>query len=62
MEEKKKTCKCKKCTCQKDLKFDSFAEFVRNEAMIVGNPSKKDCHNPDFQVFGAACQKKKKLR
>ena len=45
----------------------TFKEWIKIKEMagggiIVGNPSKNDCRNSNFQVWGAACQGKKKIK
>lgn len=42
----------------------TFKEWVkiREMAGVSTIVTKKDCNNPDFQVWGAACKKKKKKK
>jgi hypothetical protein len=49
------------------MKFITFSEWMKIKEMgggafgtVVGTPSSKDCHSPDFQVFGSVCSEKKK--
>lgn len=46
------------------MKLKTFKEWVkiREMAGVSTIVTKKDCHNPDFQVWGAVCNKGKKKK